>query len=63
MLNWGVLDLIVPKSIAIETYNNLGTNVDKKEGFIYQFSGHSPMVNQPQIIVENIKLFIEKKVK
>lgn len=63
MLNWGAFDLIVPKSIAIETFNNLGTPEDKKEGFIYQFSGHSPMINQPIVMVENIKLFIEQKVK
>lgn len=63
MLNWGEFDLIVPKSIAIDTYDNLGTPIDKKEGYIYKVSGHSPMINQPQIMVENIKLFIEEKVK
>ncbi|MFK7784630.1 MAG: alpha/beta fold hydrolase [Crocinitomicaceae bacterium] len=54
---WGKYDFVVPPALGVSGYNNVGTS--DKELVIFQFSGHSPMDNEPVLFVQEVSDFIE----
>lgn len=55
---WGKYDFVVPPAIGVSGYNNVGTS--EKELVIFQYSGHSPMNNEPVLFVDEVSDFIEQ---
>lgn len=53
---WGKYDLVVPVTFAHEAYDNLGSTT--KELFIFQKSGHSPMLSEPNLFSDKLIEFI-----
>ena len=47
LLTWGRYDFVVPLQLGQEAFDALGTPNDKKALWVFETSGHSPMVNQP----------------
>ena len=60
LILWGKHDGILPVQLAHNAYNSLGTNVDDKYLYIFEYSAHSPYVEEPDIFVEKVRTFIEK---
>jgi len=54
----GKHDLIIPPSLAQETYDNIGSGI--KELIIYERSGHSPMFSEADQFAADVILFIEQ---
>ena len=57
LLLWGKSDLIVPVQLGYQALDLLGSS--HKELVILDRSGHSPMVNEPDIFVAKVVEFIE----
>jgi pimeloyl-ACP methyl ester carboxylesterase len=55
---WGKYDFVVPPQLGIDAFNEV-TSADK-ELVIFQFSGHSPMVNEPERFTAEISEFIDR---
>lgn len=53
---WGKYDLVVPFHYAQEAYEKLGS--EEKDLFIFQRSGHSMMLNEPDLFSEKVIDFI-----
>lgn len=58
LILWGTYDFVVPPSLALDALNLIGTN--EKKMVLFNHSGHSPMVNQPDDFLLVTKEFIEK---
>lgn len=54
---WGKYDFVVPPAIGVSGYNLVGTT--DKELVIFQYSGHSPMNNEPVLFVQEVTDFVE----
>ncbi len=55
---WGKYDFVVPPALGIDAFNRVGT--EEKELIIYEYSGHSPMVNQAIPFTNDMINFVEK---
>lgn len=55
---WGKYDLIVPTTFAQEAFDNLGAN--DKELFIFEKSGHNPMLTEPDLFADKVIEFINR---
>jgi pimeloyl-ACP methyl ester carboxylesterase len=60
LFQWGGFDFVVPPALGIEAYNKVSTPDAQKALIIYEHSGHSPMVNEPQEFVNDVVSFIER---
>jgi len=58
LILWGKYDMVVPPSIAQETYDNLGSSV--KELVFFERSGHSPMGSEADLFAEEVNMFIDQ---
>lgn len=58
LILWGKYDMVVPPSIAQETYDNLGSSV--KDLVFFERSGHSPMGSESDLFAEEVNLFIDQ---
>lgn len=47
LLMWGKYDFVLPLELGREAFETLGTPLDQKALWVFETSGHSPMVNQP----------------
>lgn len=56
LILWGRYDLVVPVELGIQAFNLIGTT--QKELVIYEQSGHSPMVTEPDAFAQDIITFI-----
>ena len=54
---WGKYDFVVPPALGESAFDLVNTN--QKELIIFEHSGHSPMSNEPQLFVKEVKDFIE----
>ena len=54
----GEFDFIVPKALGESAIEKIGSA--DKELIIFENSGHSPMLNQPNDFVDVVKEFIEE---
>lgn len=54
---WGKYDFVVPPALGESAYNLVSTT--EKELVIYETSGHSPMVNEGELLTQKVKEFIE----
>jgi len=54
---WGKYDLVVPPALGVSAYNLVNTT--EKELVIFENSGHSPMSNEPELFVQEVKKFVE----
>ncbi|MCL2012423.1 MAG: alpha/beta fold hydrolase [Cystobacterineae bacterium] len=57
---WGNHDGILPVELAYNSYNNLGTHTNDKYLNIFEYSAHSPQLEEPELFVEKVKEFVEK---
>ena len=55
---WGKYDFVVPTQLGYDAYNKVNTT--EKEIIIFEYSGHSPMVNEPDKFAKVIIDFVEK---
>ena len=55
---WGKYDFVVPPQLGYDAYNKVNTT--EKEIVIFEQSGHSPMVNEPEKFANTIIDFVEK---
>ncbi len=55
---WGKYDLVVPPALGVSAFNLVNTT--EKELVIFEASGHSPMSNEPELFVEEVKDFVER---
>ncbi|MCL5127794.1 alpha/beta fold hydrolase [Algibacter sp. L4_22] len=53
---WGKNDMVVPIKFAQDAYDNLGSS--SKKLVIFENSGHSPMLNEPDLFAEEVIQFI-----
>ncbi len=58
LILWGQQDLVVPVSLGFQALENIGSA--DKALVIYQRSGHSPMINEPEPFVDDIVEFIDR---
>lgn len=54
---WGKYDFVVPPALGVSAYNLVNTT--SKELVIFEYSGHSPMDNEPVLFVQEVIDFIE----
>jgi len=54
---WGKYDLVVPPALGVSAFNLVNTT--EKELVIFENSGHSPMSNEPELFVKEVKDFVE----
>lgn len=57
---WGRFDLVVPVALADDAYQVVSTPIEDKSIFIFEESGHSPMVQQPEEFALKLIQFVEK---
>lgn len=55
---WGKYDFVVAPQLGIDAYNKVSST--DKELVIFQESGHSPMVNEPDLFAQEIIEFVER---
>ncbi len=55
---WGKYDFVVPPALGFSGFDLVGTN--DKQLVIFEHSGHSPMVNQPEAFAKMVINFVEK---
>lgn len=55
---WGKYDFVVPPQLGIDALNQVNTT--DKELIIFQYSGHSPMDNEPDLFVSSIRDFVDR---
>lgn len=58
LLLWGKYDFVVPPALGVSAFATVSSQ--EKELVIFEQSGHSPMVNEPQLFTQKIKDFVEK---
>ncbi|MEM6770063.1 MAG: alpha/beta hydrolase, partial [Bacteroidota bacterium] len=58
LIFWGENDLIVPPRFAQEAYDHLGAT--HKELFLFERSGHSPLLTEPDLFAERVITFINE---
>lgn len=58
LLLWGKYDFVVPPRLGFSAYESISS--DDKELVIFQNSGHSPMVNEPDKFNQSVISFIEQ---
>lgn len=57
---WGRHDGILPVVMAYDAFDNLGTDNADKYLYIFEYSAHNPMFEEPEDFVANVKVFIDK---
>lgn len=57
---WGKHDVVTPLVFAHEAFDNLGS-IDK-EIYIFEKSGHSPQIAEPELFAEKVIAFINKHI-
>lgn len=55
---WGRYDMVVPIRFAQDSYDNLGSS--EKRLVIFENSGHSPMLTEPDLFAEEVIVFINE---
>ncbi|HAW19856.1 MAG TPA: hypothetical protein DCX14_06705 [Flavobacteriales bacterium] len=55
---WGKYDFVVPPQLGKDGFNKVSSA--DKELVIFQYSGHSPMVNEPELFAAEIIEFINR---
>ena len=55
---WGKYDFVVPPAMGESAYNLVNTT--EKKLVIYESSGHSPMSSEGELLLEDVKAFIEQ---
>jgi len=60
LILWGKHDGSLPVELAENAYNNLGTVDNDKHIHIFEYSGHCPFMEEADIFVDRVKMFIEK---
>ncbi|MDC1221276.1 alpha/beta hydrolase [Salibacteraceae bacterium] len=55
---WGKYDFVVAPQLGVDAYNLVSSN--DKTLVVFQESGHSPMVNEPELFAQEIIDFVEK---
>lgn len=60
LLLWGRYDFVVPPSLGEDALEKLGTPAEDKSLVIFERSGHSPMVEEPEFFIGLVVDFIEK---
>ncbi len=55
---WGKYDFVVAPQLGVDAFNKV-SSIDK-ELVIFQESGHSPMVNEPELFAQEIIEFVER---
>lgn len=58
LILWGEHDLIVPPRFAQDAYDHLGAT--HKELFMFERSGHSPLLTEPDLFAERVIAFINE---
>ena len=59
LLLWGRFDLVVAPELGETAFERISSS--DKELFIFEASGHSPMITQPDIFVEVVSRFIDRQ--
>ncbi|MEJ2073189.1 MAG: alpha/beta hydrolase [Reinekea sp.] len=57
---WGRYDGICPLDMAYDAYDNLGTPSVDKRLVIFNYSAHSPMIDEPDKFTDEVADFIER---
>ena len=57
---WGRHDGSLPVELAQDAYDNLGTAENDKYMHIFEYSGHTPFLEEEKDFIEKVKEFIEK---
>ena len=55
---WGRYDMVIPVSLGEEAYDLIGT--DEKQIFVFEESGHSPMLTSPYVTARQIIIFVSR---
>ncbi|MCI5056616.1 MAG: alpha/beta hydrolase [Flavobacteriales bacterium] len=58
LFQWGKYDFVVPPALGEEAFSLVSSA--EKELVIYEFSGHSPMNNEPDLVANDLIEFIDK---
>jgi len=58
---WGKYDFVVPMSLGVEAYEKVSTPEKDKRLVIFNTSGHSPMINQPNALTEQIIKWVNER--
>ena len=57
LIQWGRYDVVIPPALATSAYNNIGSS--DKYLKVYENSGHSPMINEPEKFAQDIIDFVD----
>jgi pimeloyl-ACP methyl ester carboxylesterase len=60
LILWGKLDGVLPTELADSAYEALGTPEGRKHKFIFDKSGHYPMIDQPDLFVQELAQFVDQ---
>jgi pimeloyl-ACP methyl ester carboxylesterase len=58
---WGKYDFVVPPALGYEAFRKVGTPNKEKAMYLFEASGHSPMINQPEIFGKTMKEWIKER--
>lgn len=58
LICWGRHDGVFPVSLAIDTFNELGTPIEDKKLRIFEYSAHSPIYEEPKSFATEVINFI-----
>lgn len=58
LLMWGQYDMVVPVALGHEALEKLGTLPSEKRLVVFEYSGHSPMMYQPEAFLNALTDFV-----
>jgi proline iminopeptidase len=58
LILWGRHDGVFPVALSHEAYDNIGS--DNKYIHIFENSAHNPNLEEPELFVESVKIFVDK---